>query len=248
MAKGKMISKVNAKPNLSDSDLITSFAIVKKASFDWFDKEKMGDDGISSGTRRKLERNLDDLQSLLNKMLTFNDESLNFYMSSMQTSIDQVKIYFNETELMQLHQKTKNASVAQFQEKFGSDGLVTSFQRRYRLIVEEKLPLFQRQNELKRKTFIEKANAHNEQISREIKAIIEEGAMAEISQKHLDEYELNGLFLGMKDVALEMFDAQKMCDGNISKKNRDKLEEDLIKFRSTLTEHNKKSRFNYRYW
>lgn len=34
--------------------------------------------------------------------------------------------------------------------------------------------------------------------------IIEEGAIAELNRSHLDEYGLNGLFLGMKEVALEM--------------------------------------------
>lgn len=73
----------------------------------------MGDDLISNRSLQKLERNLDDLQSLVSKMLTFIGDSLNAYMNSMQKSIDQTKIYFNETDLMELLQTTKNASVAQ---------------------------------------------------------------------------------------------------------------------------------------
>ena len=73
----------------------------------------MGDDLISNRALQKLERNLDDLQSLVNKMLTFIGDSLNAYMNSMQKSIDQTKTYFNETDLMELHQKTKNGSIAE---------------------------------------------------------------------------------------------------------------------------------------
>lgn len=52
--------------------------------------------------------------------------------------------------------------------------------------------------------FQRRANIHNAQINQEIKATIEEGAIAELNRSHLDEYELNGLFLGMKEVAFEM--------------------------------------------
>lgn len=49
------------------------------------------------------------------------------------------------------------------------------------------------------------ANAHNQQLCQEIRDVIEEGAKAEIIQSgHLDEYNLNSLYLGMKEVAFEM--------------------------------------------
>lgn len=52
--------------------------------------------------------------------------------------------------------------------------------------------------------FQRRAKIHNAQLNQEIKATIEEGAIAELNRSHLDEYELNGLFLGMKEVAFEM--------------------------------------------
>ena len=78
-----------------------------------FASKQMGDDLISNRALQKLERNLDDLQSLVNKMLTFIGDSLNAYMNSMQKSIDQTKTYFNEMDLMELHQTTKNGSIAE---------------------------------------------------------------------------------------------------------------------------------------
>lgn len=73
----------------------------------------MGDDSITSGVRQKLEQDLNYLRALMTKMLTFNEESLNLYENSMQNSIDEVKTYFNETDLIQMHQKTKDAFVIQ---------------------------------------------------------------------------------------------------------------------------------------
>lgn len=73
----------------------------------------MGDDLISNLALQRLERDLGDLESLVNKMLTFVGDSLNSYMNSMQKSIDQVTTYLNDTDLMKLHQTTKNASVAE---------------------------------------------------------------------------------------------------------------------------------------
>lgn len=49
------------------------------------------------------------------------------------------------------------------------------------------------------------ANEHNEQLCNNILDIIKEGAIAEISMSgHLDEYRMNSLYLGMKELAFEM--------------------------------------------
>lgn len=66
---------------------------------------------ISNDARRTLEQDLDDLLLLIKEMLTFNEQSMNLYMNSMKKSIDQVQIHFNDTEIIQLHQNTKNSSV-----------------------------------------------------------------------------------------------------------------------------------------
>lgn len=51
----------------------------------------------------------------------------------------------------------------------------------------------------------------------------------------------------MKFLSFPQFDAGKMGDGDISKTYRDKLEQDLIDFRSSLTERNKRKSFRYRF-
>lgn len=49
------------------------------------------------------------------------------------------------------------------------------------------------------------ANKHNEKLCYNILSIVKEGAIAEIHMSgHLDEYRMNSLYLGMKDVAFEM--------------------------------------------
>lgn len=49
------------------------------------------------------------------------------------------------------------------------------------------------------------ANEHNENLSNNILSVIKEGAIAEMRMfGHLDEYRMNSLYLGMKDVAFEM--------------------------------------------
>lgn len=73
----------------------------------------MGDDVISDGARQKLQQDLNDLRSLLDKMWEFHEESLNAYAESMRKSIDHITNYYNETELMQLHQTTRNTSIEQ---------------------------------------------------------------------------------------------------------------------------------------
>lgn len=51
----------------------------------------------------------------------------------------------------------------------------------------------------------ETANEHNENLCNSILSMIKEGAIAEIRMSgHLDEYRMNSLYLGMKDVAFEM--------------------------------------------
>lgn len=78
-----------------------------------FINEKMGDAKISTNFREKLDDDLTELGSLLQKMLKFNSYSIQLYNEFMQKSIEQVKTYFNETELMKLHQRSINDSLAQ---------------------------------------------------------------------------------------------------------------------------------------
>lgn len=49
------------------------------------------------------------------------------------------------------------------------------------------------------------ANEHNANVYNNILSVVKEGAIAEIRMAgHLDEYRMNGLYLGMKDLAFEM--------------------------------------------
>ncbi|XP_031639434.1 atlastin-like [Contarinia nasturtii] len=236
----QIIDRINTKLNLSDFELLSSFEELKNTALKRFNDEKLGDHDIFNIFREKLEYDLNHLRLLLEQMLIFSEHSMESYVSCMQKSIKQIQTYFNETEFTQLHQSTKNHSMYQFQEKFGCDDLASSMQRRFQTNIGKEFLFFKQQNEIKRVEFIKKANAHNERLIQEIKAVIEEGAQAEILRTHFNEYDLNGLFLGMKDVGLEMFDAQKICDGGISKIFREKLNQDLSKLWNTLTQRNRR--------
>lgn len=74
---------------------------------------KVGNENISATFQKKLERNLIDLRLLLDQMLKFNQNSIQHYMEFMQKSFDQVKTYFNATELTKLHQRYENDSLTQ---------------------------------------------------------------------------------------------------------------------------------------
>lgn len=67
----------------------------------------MGDDEDSKKFFAKLTRNIDELYSILLKTLELYSDCKRHYRNSMQNSIDKVK-YFDQGDLMKLHQNVKN--------------------------------------------------------------------------------------------------------------------------------------------
>lgn len=72
----------------------------------------MGDDEICKGAHDKLAQNIDNFHLTLSKTLEMYNECESHYENSMQSALDRVE-YFHQSDLMKLHQNTKNTAISQ---------------------------------------------------------------------------------------------------------------------------------------
>lgn len=72
----------------------------------------MGNDEISYIVREKLLQSLDNSRSSLVNMTESYDDCLTQYQSSMQNAIKEAELYFNHTDLVKIHQKSKRDALA----------------------------------------------------------------------------------------------------------------------------------------
>ncbi|XP_031637541.1 atlastin-like [Contarinia nasturtii] len=127
-----------------------------------------------------------------NNLILYND-CLNLYIDSMRDRLNEIDPYFNQTELSDIHRKTKNESCQMFQKarKMGGQVLIPTFLHRLENVIEEKFTSFQRENNEKRNRFKEKSNLYNKKIAAEIR----EDSM-------MNAHELDVLFSSAKQSAL----------------------------------------------
>lgn len=71
----------------------------------------MGDGDISNGFRENLDHELHEFYTVLIKLAELYSECRDFYTNSMQESLNQAEIYFNEIDLIKLHQGTKQTAI-----------------------------------------------------------------------------------------------------------------------------------------
>lgn len=71
----------------------------------------MGDGDISNGFRENLDHELNEFHTVLIKITELYSECRDFYTNSMQESLNQAEIYFNEIDLIKLHQGTKQTAI-----------------------------------------------------------------------------------------------------------------------------------------
>lgn len=72
----------------------------------------MGDDVISGGPRKELDRELEDYHLKLIKLSELFNESLDVYSNAMRASLGTVESYFDESGLIRTHQDAKRRAVA----------------------------------------------------------------------------------------------------------------------------------------
>lgn len=72
----------------------------------------MGDDIINQGARQKLDSDINILSDALRKTMDSYSQTLQHYVDSMQRSLNENQ-YFNQGDLIKLHQNTKNTAISQ---------------------------------------------------------------------------------------------------------------------------------------
>ncbi|XP_055309632.1 atlastin-like [Sitodiplosis mosellana] len=141
------------------------------------------------------------------------NDCLNLYVHSMQNAVNNVKPYFNQSNLLDAHGMAKDGSLTKFQQarKLGGEELISVFQQRTETAIEEQFLSFKEENERKRIDYIEKANLINDKISMEIRMRFERKLLEKTDdESDIDTTELNTLFATEKQNALDEFDQRKM--------------------------------------
>lgn len=77
-----------------------------------FDDVKMGDDRISNVEREKFERWIDNYVHELNETFILYKDCVDLYENSMNKSMEEDMMYFNETDLIEYHVDAKNESLS----------------------------------------------------------------------------------------------------------------------------------------
>lgn len=83
-----------------------------------FDDVKMGDDRISNVQRAKFERWIDDFVHELNETFILYKDCVDLYENSMNKSMEEDMMYFNETDLIEFHMDAKNESLSKVRTSF----------------------------------------------------------------------------------------------------------------------------------
>ncbi|XP_055302597.1 atlastin-like [Sitodiplosis mosellana] len=112
----------------------------------------------------------------------FCDDCLRHYSDKMEQTLEAVDSYMTENELIELHEKTKNETLAQFLEKptLGGNKFRNTFQDKIKNGTEQRFLLIKGHNERKLKDFIERANLHNDRIGSELLASVQKRILDEI--------------------------------------------------------------------
>lgn len=93
----------------------------------------MGNDEISYTSREKLTQSLDSYRSILMNMTESYNQCLAQYRTSMQNAFQENKLYFNHTDLVKIHQKSKRDALSQVRNAIHS--LIICIYLYYRLAV-----------------------------------------------------------------------------------------------------------------
>lgn len=72
----------------------------------------MGDDRISNVEREKFERWIDNYVHELNETFILYKDCVDLYENSMNKSMEEDMMYFNETDLIEYHVDAKNESLS----------------------------------------------------------------------------------------------------------------------------------------
>lgn len=72
----------------------------------------MGDDIINQGACQKLDSDINILSDALRKTMDSYSQTSQHYVDSMQRSMNENQ-YFNQGDLIKLHQNTKNTAISQ---------------------------------------------------------------------------------------------------------------------------------------
>lgn len=137
----------------------------------------MGADEISYRFRAKLEKDLNNLQSIVSQTADYYNQCLNQYGQKVQESLNQIE-YFSTGDFLHLHQNAKNAAISevcilvifwlqksivtvsqnpqfsqQFQSQPGDDEFKFNFQPKIESKIEQKCNSFAEQNRTKRQNF-----------------------------------------------------------------------------------------------
>lgn len=78
-----------------------------------FERDKMGSGEYSDGFREKLNRDLITMELALLGIWESHDKCFRKYTSLMKGSLEAVSSYLNETELTNLHRKSKDETLTQ---------------------------------------------------------------------------------------------------------------------------------------
>ncbi|XP_055310895.1 interaptin-like [Sitodiplosis mosellana] len=225
-----------AESYLNRTELWNLWNGTKQAALDEFDSWKMGDSDLSSSYRAQLEVKMLELESRLESHNEYR-KSLDLYAKSMEKALRDIDPYFSEMELFKKHETAKNESISQFlqERKLDDDDLTSSLVRRIENTTEERFLDFHRENDDKRKAFIDKANLHNEKLVIEIQTDFEKKILKEIERmESISAESLKRLLERAKESALNEFHAKMMGNSDIASSLSVELQQNMDDFQVSI--------------
>ncbi|XP_031633908.1 uncharacterized protein LOC116347463 [Contarinia nasturtii] len=149
---------------------------------------------------------------------------LEFYIGSMQRSIDEIETHLDSARLLHLHLKISNEAIVKVEAEtiLDRNELAWIYQRRTEIYIEEQFLFFKQQNYLK----------HRQEIKNSLRNKLND----KVKNEQVDVDDLITLFQELKETHLKEFNSSKIDNDDIFKNSFEEFDNELKSFETTLND------------